>query len=80
MFGGADPPLSLNSPVPADITIRHNHHFKPLAWKEDKRWVVKNLFELKCGERVLFEGNVLHNSFADGTRSYSLFLSSGVLN
>ncbi len=41
---------------PGDITFTRNHVFKPAAaWLGV--WQMKNLFELKCGQRVLVEGN-----------------------
>jgi len=59
--------------VPADIVIQGNHFFKPLIWqqgrpgfvggKEGYPFVVKNLFEMKNGQRVLFEGNILEYSW-----------------
>jgi Putative Ig domain len=59
--------------TPADIEIRHNHLFKPLIWKVGQPgfvggpggnpFIVKNLFELKNAQRVLFEGNILENSW-----------------
>jgi len=58
MFGGGDP--SISNLVPSDIEIRHNHFFKPTAWRGV--WAaVKNLFELKNARRVLVEGNVFEN-------------------
>ena len=82
LFGGGGGTI-----VPADITIRHNHLFKPLMWMPGQSgfvgavndqtqkctqfktpgycpFIVKNLFELKNAQRVLFEGNVLENSWA----------------
>jgi len=68
LFGGAPA-----TKTPADIEIRHNYFFKPLSWKPDtpgfvggtsgKPFIVKNLFELKNGQRVLFDGNVLENTW-----------------
>jgi hypothetical protein len=68
MFGGA-----AGSSTPADIEIRHNHLFKPLAWKPAQPgfigsdtgnpFIAKNHFELKNAQRVLFEGNILENSW-----------------
>jgi hypothetical protein len=68
MFGGA-----VGSTVPADIEIRRNHMFKPLTWMKGQPgyvggnngdpFIVKNLFEIKNAERVLFEGNVMQNSW-----------------
>jgi hypothetical protein len=62
MFGGAR-----GSQVPSDIEIRRNYMFKPLSWQPGrpnfigKNFIVKNLFEIKNAERLLFEGNVLEN-------------------
>jgi hypothetical protein len=57
--------------TPADIEIRHNYLFKPLTWMSGQPgfvggpnghpFIVKNHFELKNAQRVLFEGNVLEN-------------------
>jgi hypothetical protein len=59
--------------APADIEIRHNHMFKPLIWMrgqpgfvsgaDGSPFIVKNLFELKNAQRVLFEGNLLENTW-----------------
>ncbi len=56
---------------PTDIEVRRNHLFRPLTWMKDNPgfvgsadghpFIVKNLFELKNGQRVLFENNVLEN-------------------
>jgi hypothetical protein len=62
MFGGADP--SIPGLVPSDITVRHNLLRKPLGWRGV--WTVKNLLELKNARRVLIDGNVLENNWADG--------------
>jgi hypothetical protein len=68
LFGGGPATYT-----PADIEIRGNHIFKPLTWKQGapgfiggtsgKPFIVKNLFELKNAQRVLFEGNILENSW-----------------
>ena len=55
--------------LPSDITITHNYVFKPLNWKWPSQttgeagpnWAIKNLLEMKCGIRVLIEGNVFQN-------------------
>lgn len=64
LFGGAAATLS-----PTDIEVRFNHLFKPMTWlkgqpgfvggRNGNPFIVKNLFELKSAQRVLFEGNVL---------------------
>jgi hypothetical protein len=68
LFGGGP-----TSYVPADIEIRRNHMFKPLTWMKGRPgyvggrngnpFIVKNIFELKNAERLLFEGNILENSW-----------------
>jgi hypothetical protein len=72
-WGGADP--GIVGLVPADIEIRRNYIFKPLAWK-GTRWVEKNLIESKNSTRVLVEGNVLENSWQNGQPGYTLALWS----
>jgi hypothetical protein len=62
LFGGADP--TVRNVIPSDIEIRHNYFYKPLSWKGV--WTVKNLFESKSSQRVLLEGNVFENTWADG--------------
>jgi hypothetical protein len=68
LFGGGGATLT-----PTDIEIRRNHLFKPPIWKREnpgfvgglsgKPFIVKNLFELKNGQRVLLEANVLENTW-----------------
>jgi hypothetical protein len=67
MFGGADPRIP--GVQPADITIRHNHLIKPLAWKG--RWLAKTLVEFKSAVRVLMEGNELENSWPEGQAGFA---------
>jgi hypothetical protein len=65
--------------TPADIEIRRNHFFKPLIWmrgqpgfvggEDGHPFIVKNLFELKNAERVLFEENLLENSWGGFSQS-----------
>jgi hypothetical protein len=59
--------------TPSDIEIRHNHLFKPMIWMKGQPgyvggadgnpFIVKNHFELKNAQRVLFEANVLENTW-----------------
>jgi hypothetical protein len=59
--------------TPADIEIRGNHLFKPMTWMRGQPgfvggldghpFIVKNHFELKNAQRVLFEDNLLENSW-----------------
>ena len=58
---------------PSDIEIRRNHLFKPMTWLKGQPgfvggtagtpFIVKNHFELKNAQRVLFEGNILQNNW-----------------
>jgi len=72
MFGGAD--AAIANLTPSDITLRRNHVRKPPSWKGV--WSVKNLFELKHAKRVLLEGNVFENNWADGQAGMALVLKS----
>jgi len=57
--------------TPSDIEIRKNYLFKPMTWKRGEPgfvgglsghpFIVKNHFELKNAQRVLFEQNLLEN-------------------
>jgi hypothetical protein len=68
LFGGGPATVA-----PADIEIRGNHMFKPATWqkghanfvggRDGHPFIVKNLFELKNGQRVLLEGNILEHSW-----------------
>ena len=81
IFGGAGA-----TATPTDIEIRRNHLFKPLMWRKgDPSWVpaasgkpliVKNNFELKNAQRVLFEANLLEGSWGGFTQSgFSILLT-----
>jgi hypothetical protein len=81
LFGGAKSEVN-----PTDIEIRRNHLFKPRIWKEGEPGytavanghpaVVKNHFELKSGIRVLFEANLLENSWGGFTQTgFSILLT-----
>lgn len=81
-FGGAT--ADIKNLVPADIEIIHNTLSKPFEWRtthpnyKGKHWTIKNLFELKTGKRVLFDGNILENSWADlpiGQSGYAILLT-----
>jgi hypothetical protein len=72
--------------TPADIEIRRNHFFKPLQWMpgtpgfvggtDGRPFIVKNNFELKNAQRVLFEGNILEHSWGGFSQAgYSILLT-----
>lgn len=72
MFGGADP--AIPGGLPRDIEIRRNHFIKPPEWKGV--WSVKNLLEIKIGQRVLVEGNVFENCWLDAQTGFALLFKS----
>lgn len=71
-FGGA--PTAVPNVIPSDITIRRNHLYKPLAWRY--KWLVKNSFEMKNAQRVLFEENFVENSWSHGQAGYALMVTA----
>lgn len=74
MFGGADP--SIVNLVPSDITIVGNLIQKNIVWNAEAapyNWIVKNHFELKNAQRVLFDGNVLQYTW-NAAQSESIIL------
>jgi len=77
MFGGAGGP---NTPwVPSDIEIRNNYLFKPLSWVPlsvtNHAMVIKDAFELKSAQRVLFDSNTIENVWANGQLGYAIVLT-----
>ncbi|HEY1271791.1 MAG TPA: hypothetical protein VGF08_07385, partial [Terriglobales bacterium] len=81
IFGG-----SQATQTPTDIEIRRNHLFKPLTWMKGQPgfvggadgspFVAKNNFELKNAQRVLFEANILENSWGGFTQNgFSILLT-----
>jgi hypothetical protein len=72
MFGGADPQIP--NMLPRDIVIRRNYVYKPVAWQGV--WSVKNLLEFKIGQRVLIEGNVFENNWADAQNGFGILFKS----
>jgi hypothetical protein len=79
LFGGADP--AIRDLVPSDIEIRRNLLRKPMAWKqgdiafEGTVWTVKNLFELKNARRVLVDGNVFENNWAQAQSGFAILFT-----
>ncbi|MEP6763399.1 MAG: hypothetical protein ABJB66_03760 [Gemmatimonadaceae bacterium] len=72
MFGGGDP--TIPNVIPSDITIRRNHLYKPISWAGT--WTIKATFELKNAKRVLFEGNVLENHWADAQVGFAILFQA----
>lgn len=81
LFGGG-----AATQTPVDLEIRRNYLFKPMIWKPEepgfvggtsgKPFIVKNHFELKNAQRVLFEGNVLENTWGGFSQAgFSILLT-----
>jgi hypothetical protein len=81
LFGGG-----AATTTPADIQIQQNHLFKPLIWMagqpgyvggaDGNPFIVKNNFELKNAQRVLFEGNIVEYAWGGFTQyGYSLVIT-----
>jgi hypothetical protein len=78
MFGGSGG--ANNTSVPSDITITGNYLYKPLSWiapstSSSPTMVVKNAFELKDAQRVLFDSNVIENVWRAGQAGYAIVLT-----
>ena len=81
LFGGG-----AATTTPTDIEVRLNHFFKPLLWLSGQPgfiggqggnpFAVKNHFELKNAQRVLYEGNIAENTWGGFSQSgYSILLT-----
>ena len=69
IFGGTDP--AVPNLVPSDITIKGNHLFKPIAWR-NSRWTVKNLLELKNARRVTIADNLIEYNWQAGQSGFAV--------
>jgi uncharacterized protein (TIGR03437 family) len=70
-FGGSDPAIA--NLIPSDIEIRGNLLRKPVEWRG--QWMVKNLLELKVGQRVVIEGNIMEQCWADAQAGFAVQLT-----
>jgi hypothetical protein len=76
MFGGGG--SSPTWDVAADVEIRGNYFYKPLSWNRNhptyagKNWSVKNLFEIKDGQRWLIEGNIFENNWIHSQNGFAI--------
>ena len=72
MWGGGS--ATIQNQSPSDITIRGNHITRPSSWKGV--WQEKNLIESKHAKRMLIEGNVIENVWADQQTGFAFVLKS----
>ena len=77
MFGGSGG--NSNPGVPSDIEIRNNYLYKPLSWVTasvtNNSMTVKNAFEVKSGQRILFDSNVIENVWAHAQMGFAIVLT-----
>lgn len=71
-FGGADPAISNLSP--SDISVIGNHITRPTSWAGV--WQTKTIIETKNARRMLLEGNVIENVWADAQAGFAILLKS----
>ena len=75
MFGGA----GAFGFVPFDIEMQNNYLFKPLSWVPlsvgSNTYTVKNSFEIKSGQRVLFNKNVIQNMWSAQQNGFAILLT-----
>ena len=85
LIGGADSASA--AMVPSDIEIRNNQTFKPLSWRVGDptfislgappfdHWTVKNIFELKCAQRVWVDSNLFERNWGDAQNGYAILFT-----
>lgn len=59
IFGGAESALGV---TPTDCIVRGNYFNKPVEWRQTD-WVVKNQFEIKNGQNIKIENNLMTNNW-----------------
>lgn len=78
IFGGSG--KNADPWVPSDITITNNYLYKPLSWVPlstggNPAYDVKNAFECKSCQRVLFDSNVVQNVWAAAQLGFAIVLT-----
>lgn len=77
MFGGA---IGNFESTPCDVEITNNYAFKPSVWQKTSTTymginnVLKNIFELKTGCRVLYKGNIIEQNWGGQGQAGSTLL------
>src|ERR1019366_5626415 len=65
--------------VPSDVEFPNISFSKPLSWGAasvtNKSMVVKDAFELKSAQRVLFDSNTIENVWANGQTGFAIVLT-----
>jgi hypothetical protein len=78
IFGGSG--QNADPWVPSDITITNNYLYKPLSWVPlstggKPAYDVKNAFECKSCQRVLFDSNAIQNVWAAAQLGFAIVLT-----
>lgn len=61
--------------VTTNVSITKCHLKKPLSWRTDYKWTVKNLFELKNADTVLFDSNLVEGCWVSGQTGSAIVLT-----
>jgi hypothetical protein len=73
LFGGATP--GIYGVIPSDIRFTRNYVTKRWSWFGTTDRNIKNLFELKAGQRVHVEGNVFENNWAQAQNGTAILFT-----
>ncbi len=73
MLGGAESTLGI---VPGNAIIRDNWMNKPVEWRNTK-WVVKNFLEIKSGQHVKIENNLMTNNWTSAQEGTGVLFRTG---
>lgn len=72
MIGGGSPAVA--NAIPSDIVFEGNYFCRPASWQNI--WIIKVIFELKIGKRVLVQGNRMCNSYPPGQAGFAYNLKT----
>ena len=72
MIGGSDP--SIPNLIPSDITITNNTVRKQPGWRGEG-WTIKNLIEMKNGQRITIDNNLIEYCWADAQQGYAFMIT-----
>lgn len=75
-------PTSIPGVVPGDLEVRRNRFTRDITWTAltgklcqpncPNHWGIKNTLEIKVGQRILLDGNIIENSWVDGQSGFAL--------
>lgn len=75
-------PTGIIGVIPSDLEVRRNRFTRDITWSSrtgklcqpscPNHWAVKNSLEMKVGQRILLDGNIIENSWVDGQSGFAL--------